>query len=34
MELYDNQGSSTPLTAKNNKSQPQGGKAKNKDRLS
>ena len=28
MELYDNQGSSTPLTAKNNKSQPQRGKAK------
>jgi len=34
MELYDNQGSSTPLTAKEEKAQPVRAKQKKEDRLS
>ena len=34
MELYDNQGSSTPLTAKEKKAQPVRAKQKKEDRLS
>ena len=34
MELYDNQGSSTPLTAKEEKARPERAKQKKEDRLS